>query len=100
MKPTIQITDKNNRRSLCRTRPGFISPKTDYSFQPTAADSSARCKGNQAASFRGISKDYFNREARSHFVAESALFAVIMMTAAVPVIESVRGLAQFVYGVL
>ncbi|MFN2509393.1 MAG: hypothetical protein ABR589_11550 [Chthoniobacterales bacterium] len=101
MKPAIQNPNTNSRRDIfAPARKGSAWPKTDYHFQGPVADFSGRCEGKGGPSFRGISKDYFNREARSHFATEAAFFALIVMTAAVPVIEGVRGLAQFVYGVL
>ncbi len=54
----------------------------------------------ERSSFRRIGDDYFRSEARGHFAMEAAFFALIVLTAAVPVIESVAGLVRFVYGML
>jgi hypothetical protein len=101
MKPTPQINSTDTQRgSFAPRRKGFASPSIDCNFQPTAPDFSGRCRGQGAPSFRGISRDYFEREARGHFTAEALVFGVIVISAAVPVIECIRGLFQLVYGVL
>lgn len=102
MKPAPQIaTITNSRHADVVSRKSFAAPKTDYSYQVGGfGDSSGRCRSDRYHAFRGISEDYFNREARSHFFSEAMMFGLIVVTAAVPVIEGVRGLAQFVYGIL
>ena len=101
MKPTPQITHRNGRNdSFVSRRLGSPALLTDYNFQATARDFAGRCGGESVPSFRGISASYFAREARGHFRAEALVFGVIILTGAVPVIEAVRGLAQFVYGIL
>src|SRR5688500_16941995 len=100
MKPTVQFIEAGQRQSAgARPRKCSAFPMTDYGFQISAADF-GRGHGKGGPSFHGISRDYFKREARSYFVAEAAIFGLIVLTAAVPVIEGVKGLAQFVYGVL
>lgn len=86
MKPTIQF----------HTRRGPRLPKTDYSYQASAANMGDRCFGSPRPSFREISKDYFNYEARQSFATEAALFSVIVMTAAVSLISSVAGMVHLV----
>ena len=41
-------------------------------------------------------RDYFKNEARPNFAREAALFTVIMLTAAVPIIASVNAFFQLV----
>ena len=55
-----------------------------------------RCFGAPRPSFRAISKDYFNYEARQSFATEAALFSVIVMTAAVSLISSATGMVHLV----
>jgi hypothetical protein len=101
MKPTPQFNHINNRRDSVDTRNGAAFPKTDFAFQASSfGDFSGRCRGEKFPSFRGISADYFNKEARNHFLSEAAVFALIAATVAVPVFQAVRGLVQYVYGVL
>ena len=101
MKPSLQFIHTNRRAEIPpSTQKGPSLPRTDYYFQAPSADFSGSRHGKGKPSFRGISANYFNSEARSHFAVEALLFGVIVLTAAVPIIEGVRGLAQFVYGVL
>ena len=86
MKPTIQSN----------TRRGPRLPKTDYAYQASAANMGGPCFGSPRPSFRAISKDYFNYEARQSFATEAALFSVIVMTAAVSLISSVAGMVHLV----
>ncbi len=98
MKPTLHVTEKNNRRDSLATRRNKSWPMTDYQFQD---GSLGRGYGGGDAqplpSFRGISAEYFRTEARSHFAMEAAFFALIVLIVAVPVFEGVSGLFQFVY---
>ena len=89
MKPTFQFPETRRRRAA-----GF--PKTDYCFRAPINDFGGRCRGEGQPSFRRISGNYFNREARSHFVTEAAFFALIVLTAAVPVVKAIGGLFEFV----
>ena len=100
MKPTFQINQNRTiNDSLVPRRLGSISSRVDYNFQSTTADF-GRCHGHGAPSFRALSSDYFANEARAHFAMEAFVFGVMIVTAAVPVIAGLRGLFQFVYGVL
>ena len=100
MKPTFQINeDRRTHDSLVPRRQGSISPKVVYNFQATTADFGG-CHGHGAPSFRALSNTYFESEARAHFAMEALVFGVMIVTAAVPVIAGLRGLFQFVYGVL
>ena len=102
MKPSLQFIQINRRgEGRPSTRTGASLPKTDYQFQASSVDFSGGGRnGKGKPSIRGISANYFNSEARSHFAVEAILFAILVLLAAVPVIDGVRGLAQFVYGVL
>ena len=100
MKPTLQFIEANHRRGESqRPRKASGFPVTDCNFHVSAADfGHGHDKGGR--SFHGISRDYFKREARTHFAVEAVIFGLIVLTAAVPVVEGIKGLAQFVYGVL
>ncbi len=104
MKPTIhslQIPRRSNSDVAHRTSSGL--PKTDYQFQPDRnADFGDRCHGGPSPSFRGISQDYFNNEARGHFVSEASVFVLMLVTAAVSVIQGARGAMHILraYGIL
>ena len=97
MKPTIQFNEKSSRdRSDRASRKGSAFPKTDYSFQAAAVANGGRCFGTRRPSFRSISQDYFKNEAPHSFASEAALFTVIVMTAAVPILNSVSALLHLV----
>jgi hypothetical protein len=98
MKPTIQFDEKSSRDPSDReSRKGSASPKTDYGFHATSVmNGGGRCFGSRRPSFRSISQDYFKNEAPYSFSSEAALFTVIVMTAAVPIISSVNALFHLV----
>lgn len=85
MKPTIQ---QNERK-------GLQMPKTDCHYQVGSMGSRGGYRSRRA-SIRAVSADYFKNEARSTFATEAAFFSVIVMTAAVPLINTAMALAQLV----
>jgi hypothetical protein len=103
MKPAIQFNE-TSRRDFCDrgSRQGSALPKTDYSFQAASVANGGRCFGSRHPSFRSISQDYFKYEAPPTFVREVALFTVIVMTAAVPIMASVGAILHLVrsFGIL
>jgi hypothetical protein len=101
MKPTIQFHAKSRGDFREReSRKGSALPKTDYSFQvASVANGSSRCFGSCRSSFRAISQEYFENEAPRSFASEAALFVVIVMTAALPIVNSMTALAHLVRSV-
>lgn len=100
MKPTFQFTPKNSRSDSIAGRQGSHAPQTDFCFQADVPNFSGRRGGDGLPPFRGISAAYFDREARSHFRAEAAVFGLIILSAALPMIEGLRGVAHFISGAL
>jgi hypothetical protein len=98
MKPTIQFNEKSRRNFSDReSRNGSAHPQTDYSFQAASvANGGSCCFGSCRPSFRAISQDYFKNEARRSFASEAALFSVIVMTAALPILSSASALVHLV----
>jgi hypothetical protein len=97
MKPAIQFNEKSRRDFEDReSRPGFALPKTDYSFQAASLANGGRCFGSCRPSFRAISQDYFKNEAPRSFAGEAALFSVIVLTAALPILSSASALVHLV----
>ena len=97
MKPTIQFNEKSSRDlSDCESGKGSAFPKTDYCFQAASVANGGRCFGTRRPSFRSISQDYFKNEAPHIFASEAALFTVIVLTAAVPILNSVSALLHLV----
>jgi hypothetical protein len=104
MKPTIQFSEKSRQRFGEMDSPRGVSfPKTDYYYQGSSmANMGGRRFESRQPSFRSISKDYFKYEAPHTFLGEVALFSVIVMTAAVPIMASVGALIHLVrsFGIL
>ena len=92
MKPTFHFPETRGQRG-----PRF--PKTDYCFRPSMRDFGGRSRGDGKPSFRCISATYFANEARSHFATEAGFFALIVLTAALPVAKAISGLFEFVRAV-
>jgi hypothetical protein len=97
MKPTFQLAEPRNARGCFRSRNLSRSLQTDYSYQASRFGGSGHCGGKPQPSFRGISDDYFRREARGHFKSEAAFFALIALTVAVPVVQSIYAVLTLVY---
>ena len=98
MKPTIQFNEKRRGDLGDReSRKGFALPQTDYSFQAASvAKSGSLCFGSCRPSFRAISQDYFKNEAPRSFAGEAVLFSVIVLTAALPILNSASALVHLV----
>ena len=98
MKPTIQFNEKSRRDLSDReSRKGSALPQTDFSFHAASmANGGGRCFGARRPSFRAISQDYFKNEEPRSFAGEAALFVVIVLTAALPIINSASALLHLV----
>jgi hypothetical protein len=87
MKPTTQLNQRNGPRM----------PKTDSNYQVGSMPSrGGHGHGRRCASIRAVSHDYFKNEARSIFATEAAFFSVIVITAAVPLINTAMALVHLV----
>lgn len=104
MKPTIQFNEKSRQRFGEMGSPRRVAfPKTDYGYQATSmGNMGGRRFGSPDPSFRAISQDYFKYEAPHTFVGEVALFTMIVITAAVPIMASVGAVLHLVrsFGIL
>ena len=87
MKPTIHLNQRH----------GQSMPKTDCNYHVGSMPS--RGGRFRSASIRDVSHDYFKNEARSTFATEAAVFSVIVMTAAVPLIYTAMALVHLVRSV-
>jgi hypothetical protein len=97
MKPIYLMTDR--RRGWLDRAVGKYggSPITDYSYQSDAfGESSGRFVHHSAPSFWSIASNYLKDEARHDFQIEAVLFAFISITAALPLINNVHALIEFV----
>ena len=98
MKP-IPLTTRNNRQRYSFDRAVSNrrrSPLTDYSYHSGGfEDSSAHCTPVRVQSLWNINGDYFKHEAAHDFRSEAALFAIITITAALPLINNLHALREF-----
>ena len=71
-------------------------PLVDCNYQPMTLDGyHVRCIRTAVPSFRNISRQYFQKEARRDFVSEAFLFAVIVVLAAAPLLSTASALTEF-----
>ena len=85
MKP-ITLTARN-RRSF---------PLVECNYQAMRLSGyRARCARIEAPSFRNISRQYFQKEARRDFVGEALLFAIMIVLAAAPLLSTASALTEF-----
>src|SRR5437667_1823328 len=98
MKPTFSTISSLRRDSFDGARCGSrYSLVTDYNYHSVAfEESSARYARNRARSFWNITGDYFKNEARYDFWGEVALWAVLTLTAFLPLITNAHAVMEFV----
>jgi hypothetical protein len=84
MKP-ISITARNGR----------TFPLIDCNYQPmTLEECQGRCVKIEAPSFRNISRQYFEKEARRDFVGEAFFFVAMILIAAAPLFSTASALTE------
>jgi hypothetical protein len=99
MKPTILTTCKAGRRDSfdpamgCRHR----SPICNHNYHSVTFEGfRANCGHTSVRSFWNITGDYLKNEARQDLLGEGALFAVVIVTAFLPLISNAHALMGFV----
>jgi hypothetical protein len=94
MKPTFRSNDFAARADREFTgRSAHALPNTDCAYQGSLKDFGGRGQPGDRPSFRSISDQYFRNHARRVFAVETALFGLIIIIVAVPVVQSAAGLA-------
>jgi len=99
MKPTFPIIIRSHRHESfhsgkCGSR---RLPVTDYNYHSVAFEgSSAHYMHTRARSFWNITGDYYKSEARQDFWGEASLWAVLAMTAFLPLITNAHAVMEFV----
>src|SRR5437870_9431195 len=93
MKPISQkIENEKSGRSNLRHL-----PLTDYNYQSVDLESfGSPCSRTDGSSFFRISNDYFKTEASKYFLAEASVFAAILATAALPLINGAHAVLHLV----
>ena len=68
---------------------------TDYNYHSAALEGfNTNCARVPALSLWDISRNYFKNEARYDFLGQAALFAVIVLTAFLPLINNAHALVE------
>ena len=99
MKPTFPTLISSRRSESfdggkCRSRRW---PVTDYNYHSVAFEgSSTRYIRNRPRSFWNITGDYYKSEARQDFWGEASLWAVLALTAFLPLISHAHAVMEFV----
>lgn len=87
MKPTFEAVTKSRRDDAPESRSSRLRI-IDCNYHSLALDGfNGRCLKPTVPSFRNISRQYFNSEARHSFAGEAIFFALIIITAAIPMID-------------
>lgn len=95
MKPTFEVVTKSRRDNAAELRASRL-PITDCNYHSVALDGfNGRCL-KPVPSFRNISRQYFKDEARHSFAGEAIFFALIVITAAIPVINGLNAAIDLV----
>jgi hypothetical protein len=99
MKPTILTTCKASRRDSFDPAMGsrHMSLIANHNYHSVTFESfRANCGRTSVRSFWNITGDYFKNEARHDFLGEAALFAVVIITAFLPLINNAHALMELV----
>jgi hypothetical protein len=91
MKPTFQTNDDRTREC------SHMFPTTDFNYHSIAlGECRGRCGGVVRPSFHSLSRDYFKTEARQYSLAETLVFAAIMATAVLPILNGASAVMALV----
>ena len=91
MKPTFQTNDDSMRECAHKF------PITDFNYHSIALGKyRGRCAGVVSPPFHSLSRDYFKTEARQYSLAETIVFAAIMATAVLPILNGASAVMDLV----
>src|SRR5207302_9983135 len=97
MKPTVEQNNLGKRADVARKN---AIPSIDYNYRTVALPSyRGGCLRTRFSSFRNISGEYFRNEARNEFRIEAVAFVAIIITAAIPILNNMHALADFLRAV-
>lgn len=84
MKPISVVAAKDNRSRLI-----------DCNYRPMTLDGfRGRCVTTRTPRFWNISGQYFQNEARRDFLVEAVCFAIVVITAAVPLVSAANAVVE------
>jgi hypothetical protein len=93
MKPTMQSIDNKNSARLNFRR----LPVTDFNYHSVTLDGyNGRCARTRGPSFHTLSRDYFGAEANRDFLTEAIVFASILATAALPLLNGAQAVMHLI----
>ena len=93
MKP---IVEQNNLSRRGDRQNGARFPFVDSNYHAvTLPNYRGGCLRAKSLSFRNISGEYFRREARNEFCLEALAFFAMVVTAAIPILNNMHALADF-----
>jgi hypothetical protein len=99
MKPTVEQNNLSKRADVAQ-RNAAAFPSVDCNYQIVALPSyRGSCLRPRFSSFRNISSEYFRNEARNEFRVEAVTFVAIIITAAIPILNNMHTLADFLRGI-
>jgi hypothetical protein len=90
MKPTMQSNESGKGGEPRRF------PVTDFHYHSVALEEFNSCCAGKEPAFHTLSRDYFKTEDREYFLAEAIVFAVVMATAALPLLNSIQAMFHLV----
>lgn len=94
MKPIVEQNNLGGRAK--NRRNGGRFPFVDANYHVVALPNyRGGCLRAKPLSFRNISSEYFRNEARNEFCVEALAFFALMVTAAVPILNNMHALADF-----
>jgi len=99
MKPTLTEIDNASRHDSFEpiTRKSSRSPITDYNYHSAPLEhSGGKYASTFVRSFWNIAGDYFKNESRHEFLGEAAVFAVVIITAFLPLLSNAHALMEFI----
>ena len=93
MKPTVELNNLSKRGDV---KNGARFPFVDCNYHAVALPSyRGGCLRAKPLSFQNISGEYFRHEARNEFCVEALAFLAMGITAAVPILNNMHALADF-----
>src|SRR5437660_7967535 len=99
MNSTVEQNNLSKRADVAQ-RNAAAFPSVDCNYQTVALPSyRVGCLRPRFSSFRNISGEYFRNEARNEFRVEAAAFVAIFITAAIPILNNMHALADFLRGI-
>ena len=95
MKPTVGQNNLSKRADVAQEIPAPF-PNVDCHYQTVALPGHrGACLRPRFSSFRNISGEYFQNEARNEFHIEAVAFVAIVVTSAIPILNNMHALADF-----